>query len=215
MAGTKAELTFEVVGIKDGETKSVIATVDAKPTSMFKRGKQDTVMIGGEDIGKIFSLTVSRNGQGTSPNWNLAWVSISRSDDSSKKAFFEFNDWIPETGVTEKPKKAYDLKVFTGDEAMAGTDANLTFTLNGTPGKSVAVIVDTKHKGVCERGAINHFKLIGEDVGTFSSISVFNDGSGNGPNWNVLYIEVSDTEQNHRFLIDKWVKSNETVTIDV
>lgn len=215
MAGTKAELTFELVGIKNGEKKSVKTTVDAKSTGMFKRGKQDTIMIGGEDIGEIFSLTVSRNDQGTSPNWNLEWISISRSDDSSKKLFFEFNDWIPETGVTEKPQNAYDLKVFTGDKIMAGTDANLTFTLNGTPGKSAAITVDTKPKGSCERGAINHFKVIGEDVGAFSSISIFNDGTGNGPNWNVLYIEVSNTEQSHRFLIDKWIDSGETVTIEV
>ena len=215
MAGTNAKLAFELVGLKDGEEKLVKAIVDAKPLGMFERGTTDTVKIGGEDIGKIVSLTVSRDDKGAAPKWNLAWVSVSRSDDRSEKSFFEFDDWIPETGVTEKPQKEYLLTAVTSDERMAGTDANLTFILKGTLGNGASVTVDTKAQYVCERGSTDSFRLTGDDVGTFSSIAVFNDGSGKAPNWKPLYIEVSDTKQSHRFLFDKWIDAWKTVTVEV
>jgi hypothetical protein len=215
MAGTNAKLTFELAGLKDGEEKLVKATVDAKHLGMFERGTVDTVKMGGEDIGKIASLTVSRDDKGAAPKWNLAWVSVSRSDDPSEKSFFDFDDWIPETGVTEKPRKEYLLTVVTSDDRMAGTDANLTFILKGTTGKGASVTVNTKAENVCERGATDSFRLTGDDVGIFSSIAVFNDGSGKAPNWKPLYIEVSDTTQSHRFLFDKWIDAWKTVTVEV
>jgi glycerophosphoryl diester phosphodiesterase len=77
---------------------------------------------------------------------------------------------------------AYGLEIHTGDKWMAGTDANVTFTLTGQNGFA-SITVDTDPPYRMERDDWNFVTLPSPDLGTLQSITVQRDNSGNGPDW--------------------------------
>jgi hypothetical protein len=75
--------------------------------------------------------------------------------------------------------ETYGLTVRTGDD---GTDANITFTLHGSLGNATTT-VNTFHIGRMEHGDTNLVTIPSADLGALQSITVTNDGTGNGPDW--------------------------------
>jgi hypothetical protein len=75
--------------------------------------------------------------------------------------------------------EAYGLMIRTGDD---GTDANITFTLEGALGSS-KITVNTAPIGRMEKGDTNFVTIPSKDLGVLKSITVENDGSGHSPNW--------------------------------
>ena len=75
--------------------------------------------------------------------------------------------------------EAYGLMIRTGDD---GTDANVTFTLNGSLGSS-KITVNTEPSGRMESGNTNFVTIPSRNLGGLKSITVENDGSGNRPDW--------------------------------
>ena len=89
-----------------------------------------------------------------------------------------------------RPDTAYALHVHTGDKLLAGTDANVTFTLTGTLGSSSKTI-DTsligsllgKTSGRMEQDAWDFVTLQSLNLGSLQSITVQRDNQGNAPDW--------------------------------
>jgi PLAT/LH2 domain len=94
---------------------------------------------------------------------------------------------------------------------LAGTDANVRFTLAGEKGTS-SVTVNTNYSGRMEPGSVNFVALPSPDLGTLQSISVQRDNSGNAPDWHLASITV----ESHRFggphtaTFDHWIDSTNT-----
>ncbi len=80
------------------------------------------------------------------------------------------------------PRAAYGLIVHTGDKWMAGTDANVTFTLTGATGSS-SVTVNTRWRGRMDRNGWNYVTLESGDLGPLQSIAVQRDNQGIAPGW--------------------------------
>ncbi len=86
--------------------------------------------------------------------------------------------------------EAYGLQIrTTTGVGGAGTDATLTFTLAGAQGSAV-IAVNTALTGRMEAGCTNYVTLPSKDLGALKSITVFNDGHGNRPDWNLQDITV-------------------------
>ncbi len=79
----------------------------------------------------------------------------------------------------QTPREAYGLKVRTGSD---GTDARITFTLEGALG-AASITVDTERHGRMESGGTNFVTMPSRDLGALKSITVTSDGSGNRANW--------------------------------
>ncbi|MFF1635628.1 PLAT/LH2 domain-containing protein [Leifsonia sp. NPDC058248] len=88
-----------------------------------------------------------------------------------------------------QPDFAYGLHIHTADRWMAGTDANVTFTLTGTLG-STSKTVDTSLIRRMERDDWNWVTLPSNDLGTLQTLTVQRDNDGNGPDWYLDRIEV-------------------------
>lgn len=76
----------------------------------------------------------------------------------------------------------YSLAVYTAVGKMAGTDANLTFIINGKEG-SAQVTVDSSLRGRMETNQVNYVTIPSTDLGELLSVTVQQDNSGNAPNW--------------------------------
>jgi hypothetical protein len=84
---------------------------------------------------------------------------------------------------------AYSLTVYTADRPMAGTDAEVTFTLKGSRG-SAKTTLDTSYRARMERNHVNYLTLQAPDLGDLISVSVQRDDNGNAPDWWLDKIEV-------------------------
>lgn len=90
----------------------------------------------------------------------------------------------------DPPNFTYALTVKTGDVSKGGTDANVTFTLNGTQGVAKRV-VDTDYIRRMERNDTNYVTIHSPDIGELQSITVQRDDQGNAPAWHLEYILVA------------------------
>jgi hypothetical protein len=93
---------------------------------------------------------------------------------------------------------AYALEIHTGNRWMAGTDANVTFTITGQNG-NVSYRIDTRRPGRMERNDWNYLTVPSSDLGPLQSITVRRDSQGNAPDWFLDRIRV----RSFRFGVDK------------
>lgn len=71
------------------------------------------------------------------------------------------------------PIPKYKLSVETRDKFMAGTDAQILFTLTGSAGQSLKSLpFDGRLSGALERGSISHLMLEGIDLGEIKCLSL-------------------------------------------
>jgi glycerophosphoryl diester phosphodiesterase len=108
---------------------------------------------------------------------------------------------------------AYGLTIHTGDTWMAGTDANVTFTLTGAAG-SASVTVDTSRPRRMERNDWNFVTLHSLDLGALQSITVQRDNEGNGPDWFLDRILVASFRfgVSKRADFNRWIDSTSPFT---
>jgi hypothetical protein len=126
----------------------------------------------------------------------------------------------------QPPPEAYGLVVRTADDeddgltgGGEGTDAFLTFTLEGELG-TASVIVNTYHAGRMEAGDVNYVTIPCKDLGALRSITIHNDGSGNGPDWKLLDINVYSARwlqpgscYHYMATFDDWIRAGSTKTL--
>src|SRR6266851_4872590 len=93
--------------------------------------------------------------------------------------------------------QSYGLETLTDSDLFSGTDANLTFTLLGCRG-SATITVDTGEvlnpiydSGRMRDGNRDWMAIPSMNLGKLTSVTIFNDGSGDAPGWDFDYIRVS------------------------
>jgi len=106
--------------------------------------------------------------------------------------------------------QSYGLEVHTSTDLYSGTDANLTFTLQGCRG-SATITVDTGEvlnpiydSGRMRDGDTDSMAIPSMNLGKLSSVTIYNDGTGDAPGWNFENIRVSSAgwlkpDFNHAF----------------
>ncbi|MFH0782273.1 MAG: PLAT/LH2 domain-containing protein [Pseudomonadota bacterium] len=122
--------------------------------------------------------------------------------------------------------EAYGLEIVTSDLYAAGSDGDLTFTLNGSRGQAT-ITVNTGEKNLIyenkrmESGNTDHVTIPSADLGRISSITIHNDG-GLGDGWHLASIKVSSARyigpninHNNEYIatFNDWIKIGETKTV--
>lgn len=83
----------------------------------------------------------------------------------------------------------YGLTIRTSDVRFAGTDANVTITVNGANG-ATATTINTNYNRRMERDMTNFFILPSADLGELQSVTVRRDNKRFGPDWHLSSIVV-------------------------
>jgi len=108
---------------------------------------------------------------------------------------------------------AYGLTVVTTRKDLAGTDASITFTLDGDNG-SAATTVDTSLDRRMESGSTSFVVLYSADLGTLRSITVQSDLGHLAPGWYLdsIVVESSRYGGKKTASFDTWITSAAPVT---
>lgn len=101
-------------------------------------------------------------------------------------------------------QRQYRIAVYTGNDADAGTDANVYITINGTRG-FVKHKLDNSENNF-ESGKTDRFTLGLRDVGRIKSITIRHDNSGKKPGW---YLNRVTIDVNAKFPCYRWLAEDE------
>ena len=163
--GTGANVFVTMMGSKGTSSKTLIKAEDG---SSFDRGSVVTAPLECVDIGRLRSLTVEHDNSGFGPDWFLDRIVLFRSENPTKKAYFQCRQWLSRTegdgsiqrvlrasSLAPPPEpcmgKTYLVSTQTGYQRGAGTDANVFVTLYGSLGSSGERRLDN-HPANFERG---------------------------------------------------------------
>lgn len=109
------------------------------------------------------------------------------------------------------------IKVKTGDQLHAGTDANVHVILHSESGqRSDPIQLDYAFRDDFERGQLDEFQLKGlEDFKDVHKIEIWRDGSGVAADWFVDYIEIESVRLRTRFMFPmfRWIKADRRYVI--
>jgi PLAT/LH2 domain len=205
-AGTDARVTISLRGSGPARVDKII---DAGVTGRLESGDITSVTLLGanRDVGDPVSVVLSHDGTGNRPDWLPDRLSLRES--GRPALYVDVGVWVEKGKSVECSlgTASYVLLVETSDIASAGTDADITFTINGTVG-SVRRRINSHFKGWFERGDTNKFDVRGIDVGQLISLHIDNDGSANGPDWHLAKVTVSpDTGAAKKiFVFNRWIE---------
>ncbi|XP_052225504.1 allene oxide synthase-lipoxygenase protein-like isoform X2 [Dreissena polymorpha] len=109
------------------------------------------------------------------------------------------------------------IKVKTGDQLNAGTDANVHVILYSESGQqSDTIQLDYAFRDDFERGQLDEFQLKGlEDFKDVHKIEIWRDGRGVASDWFVDYIEIESLRLRTRFMFPlfRWIKAGRRYVI--
>jgi hypothetical protein len=123
--------------------------------------------------------------------------------------------------------EAYGLEINTSDVTDGGTDADLTFTLNGCRGSATITVNSGDIRlfystGRMEKGNTDWVTIPSKDLGRLTSITVSNDNSGGNTGWHLKDIRVSSArylgpnfENAHQYTAtyNDWLYGNKQITL--
>jgi hypothetical protein len=107
------------------------------------------------------------------------------------------------------------LQIKTLDRSSAGTNSNITFTLEGTGPDRVDVIVDASAAHRYESGSVDHVTMFEatRHLGTPTSLTLSKDNAGIAPDWLPDRIEVHESGQPVLYAdVGEWITSSGNVT---
>ncbi|OPJ83462.1 hypothetical protein AV530_006350 [Patagioenas fasciata monilis] len=108
----------------------------------------------------------------------------------------------------------YTIKVYTGDQRGAGTDANVHIILFGNEDKSEVFQLSQslEYQDPFERGKVDTFKIETKKLGSLYSIEIGHDGKGFASGWFLEKVEITDTSSNsvYCFNCNRWLADDES-----
>ncbi|MER7847097.1 PLAT/LH2 domain-containing protein [Kitasatospora sp. NPDC096077] len=100
-------------------------------------------------------------------------------------------------------KIEYEVTTYTGDRDLAGTDANVYIYIRGTDGSTDQIFLDNDENNF-ERGKVDFFRVVGQNVGTPKQITIGHDNSGAHAGWYLDKATVRVHGTTYTFPCDNW-----------
>jgi len=168
-------------------------------------------------LGDVKNITIGHNGRGFGSAWHLDKVFVINMK-SNQRWCFPCNRWMAKNeddGKIERTlfpaagaQTTYCIKVKTGLEKGAGTDANVFCTLVGESSSSpkLELKFSLTNTNKFERGCLDVFNMDSVDVGKITKMIIGHDNAGLGASWYLDCVEVNNlaTGDNFFFPCAQW-----------
>ena len=102
--------------------------------------------------------------------------------------------------------------VKTKNERVAGTDAQITLTIEGEHGSTKETVLDGSGDDF-EQGDENAFTIMRNDLGDVKSIKLWRNTEHLGNNWKCEWVKITAGGKEYKFNVNQWIKPNEYTTI--
>lgn len=212
-AGTDANVFITLFGDKGNTDEIVLDSSGSK----LERNATDIYRIMSRDIGNLTKVRLRHDNSKAAPGWYVSSLVVRK---ATTKDSWKFNSigWLADDEYPNQidryfnypPKDTtYTISIRTGDKRMAGTDANVYITLQGTDGKTREMKLDRAGKNDHERGDITPHTVNGVDVGELTQIRLRHDNTGAGPGWFVNSVTIKKQNSSWAFQPIGWLAIDE------
>ncbi|KXZ56858.1 hypothetical protein GPECTOR_1g774 [Gonium pectorale] len=220
-AGTDSDVFITIYGPKGDTGERLLDNA----SNNFERGKTDTFILTGSDVGELERVRVRSSGTGIGAAWHLDKIDVVSSATNTQYSF-PFRDWIDEkhgldhtinvdggTGPTTDLVE-YRVSTYTSDIRGAGTDANVTIEMHGELGSVGQSRLETGANDF-ERGNVDNFVVKGTNIGDVQRVIIQHDNSGIGPDWHLQQVEVFNpaTQKSYFFPCSDWLRKTKELGI--
>ena len=182
-SGTKDTIHISLVGEKT--YTPFIGINKYLPDKELKTGNSVKFSTMLEDVGKITSVHVKSYGDSFDSNWFLNKIKIKK-DNWKKFVQFPFHNWISADSIVTSSAdlQEYTIKIYTGDVATGGTDANVKMILQGTKSKTKPIGLNKLiARNAFEAGNIDYIKLAHKKLGRIKKIIIWHDEKWIADGW--------------------------------
>ena len=107
---------------------------------------------------------------------------------------------------------SYEITVYTGFSAEAGSTAEIYFILKGSRDETPVRLLKDLDKERFSVGSINYFLLtVPSSLGKLKSLRIWHDNGGRSPSWYLLRVMVHDLQKDTKtwFLCGRWLAVDE------
>lgn len=216
-AGTDSNITLVMHG--SARTSEGVVLNPLISGNAFERNQLDTATISGlEDVGTINSITVTSDDKFLASAWYLQYIDI-QVDGKTRR--FNCSQWIDKehglsrtlAGAELAATKNYTVYIKTGDKTGAGTDSNITLTIQGSKGSKSVVLNPLISGNAFERNNLDRAVISNvPDLGQINSLVVSSDDKYLASAWYLEYIEIQVDGATKRFNCNQWIDKDHGLT---
>ena len=206
-SGLKSKIEMSIIGEKT--YTNFIDLSQSLDKNELKTGHKERITFIAEDVGKIKEIKLRTRGSILTSNWFLNIVQLKKTQNRNFMTF-PFHRWIYSEKIYSSTNKLaeYIIKLYTGDVAYSGTDANVFMKLFGTKGSSEEIALNELiPRNAFESGNIDYIKLACNDLGNIIKVKIWHDDKWLGDGWflNKVIIKNLKTEKEYKFPYYSWL----------
>lgn len=206
-SGSKDDLQVSLIGSKK-YTPFILLNNFVK-NGEFKTGHTESFSFIAEDVGKLEEIKVKAIPSNFNSNLFLARIKITKNS-KGQVYNFPFECWIKSGKIYSSNTKLieYTIKIFTGDVAYGGTDANVSMVVKGTRGETDEIkLNELIARNAFEAGQIDYVKIANPNLGKINKIKIWHDEKWPGDGWflNKVLIKNDSTGTEAEFPYYSWL----------
>ncbi|XP_078665528.1 uncharacterized protein LOC144907954 [Branchiostoma floridae x Branchiostoma belcheri] len=113
---------------------------------------------------------------------------------------------------SNRGRHTYEVMVYTGTRANAGTSAEVFLVLRGELGQSVPYVLEDKTRITFKQGAVDTFVVTSDfHLGPIYAIHIWHNNIGPDPSWYLDQVIITDVQDDdkHTFLCKSWLAVEE------
>ncbi|KAL8610436.1 hypothetical protein ACOMHN_035153 [Nucella lapillus] len=219
-AGTDASVYITIVGDQDFLNKTKLWHRQGTSNFCFMRGSKEVFHLKGPRLGNLSMITIEHDGLEKRHGWYVNRVEV-QCMQTRRVWVFLCKNWLSmhhgdfrikrdlEATEREHVTREFEVTVETGKKRLAGTDANVYITLNGSEGHSRKHHLNALNRGSCfQRGQTDKFKIRLANIGEIRSMRIEHNGEGMASGWFLNKVTIQDVHQPqlvYHFLYNGWI----------
>lgn len=222
-AAASGPVSIKLIGTKSTSNRQLLKLTTAGTAAKFERACQDNFsVLTVKDLGTISSVWVSHEpGMSLlgSASWYLDYIIVKCGQNEGVR--FNCRRWLDKVSreATLQPHSSADsiyiVRVVTGEEQDAGTNANVFLEMFFDNGQlPIQKLAQSEHRDKFERGQTDTFEiLVPQNLKDLKSIAISSDGSGFGSKWHLSHVEVEISGKGIRtmFPCDQWLQKTRLI----
>jgi len=209
-AGTSSNVFISIIGTK---SYTNFFSINSLTKNGFITGHTETFESLAENVGEIKEIKIKCNSHGVNDNWFLSRLRIKKSN-KNEFVTFPFFNWIKPDKIYTLTKDLieYTIKIYTGDVARAGTDANVSMIIFGSKRKSRTIALNELiARNAFEAGKTDYLKITEKNLGRIKQIKIWHNEQWFADGWflNKIIIRNDTTGRETTFPYYSWLDKSE------
>ncbi|GFN94528.1 lipoxygenase-like protein domain-containing protein 1 [Plakobranchus ocellatus] len=218
---TDANVFVTIAGDMNILDKTRLSRGSGNSKMCFCRSSKETFFVKSPTLGNLAYLTIEHDGVEKRHSWFCEKVEVTCMK-TLQHWVFHCDSWLSlhhgdymtrrdlRANYVERKYQEFEITVYTGTKRLAGTDANVYVTFQGTERTSpkIRLVSDHSNKNLFQRGSVDKFHVRFIDVGEILTMRIEHDGKGLASGWfldKVVVQNIEDPKVIYHFLLHGWL----------